>query len=248
MKHGLIRFGPFVACLFASMASAAEPSAAPPDNVREEWKKAGYRFTPAVETAFLDHAKATALKKLADANTKLPTDFLAWIDSDPVVKTTVYGARQDPTGILLILRSLEIDLGPDVVRKHPQLALAMAVANAKDGAKADVSPRPPLVLRIPGDRREKVDTHAKDRPLDLNDHVINFLIDHAPIEEDVVVGHKDIPQAKGKAKREPIVETRKRPLRAADVIASAELEKEFNEYLKARGQTVQIHCGDGTRP
>ena len=248
MKHCLIRFGPFVVFLFASVASAAEPTAGPLDKVRAEWKKAGYRFTPAVEAAFLDHARATALKKLADANTKLPADFLAWIDSDPAVKTTVYGARQDPAGILLILRSLEIDLGTDAVRKkYPQLALAMAVANAREGARADLSPRPRLVLSIPGDRREKVDTHAKDRPLDLHDHVINFLIDHAPIEEDVVVGHKDVPQAKGKPKREPIVEKRKRSLRAADVFASAELEYEFNEYLKAHGQSVQIHCGDGTR-
>lgn len=242
-------------------AAASPPQVLAPQAVVDTWKAAQYRFTPEVQAAFLEAAKVAALQKLAAAGKTLPADFLAWIDSDPVLRTTVYGARQDPAGILLMLRSLELDLGTETVRsKYTQLALAMAVVNAKDGEKADLSPRPPLELQIGGDPRVLVDTHDPNRPLDLNDHIINFLTDHAPIIEEVVVGHKEvlpelvyddkgqaIPQKNVKPKKEPIKEKRPRPLRAADVIADAALEKEFNEYLKAHGQTVQIHCGDEKR-
>jgi hypothetical protein len=240
-----------------SVGIATHVAAAQSDAVRDAWKQAQYRFTPQVEAAFLATAKVSALQKLAAAGKTLPAEFLAWIDSDPIAKTTVYGARRDPAGILLNLRALEIDLGQQVVRKkYTQLALAMAVVHAKDGDKADLSPRSLLVLHISGDPRKQVDTHDKNRPLDVNDHIINFLNDHPPIVEDVVVGYKEtppelkydktgkaIPAKKAKPKKEPVTEKRPRPLRAADVIASAELEKEFNDYMKAHGQTAQIHCG-----
>jgi hypothetical protein len=227
------------------------------DNVRDVWQKAQYRFTPEVEAAFLDAAKDGALKKLAVPGKTLPADFLAWIDSDPVVKTTVYGARQDPAGILLMLRSLELDLGQDVVRrKYTQLALATAVVFAKDGEKADLTPRAPLKLVIGGDPRKPVNTKDSNRTLDLNDHIINFLNDNT-LEEDVVVGQKEelpelkydskgiaIPPPKGKRKMIPVTEKRTRTLYAADVIASKAWQEKFNAYLKAHGQTVQIDCGD----
>ena len=239
----------------------APPTNGMPESVHAAWAKAEYRFTPEVEAAYLDAAKAGALERLSASGVKLPSDFLAWIDSDPVVRTTVYGARQDPVGILRWLRSLEIDLGTDTVRKkYTQLALAMAVVRAKTGDQANLAPRDPLVLKIGGDPRVLVDTHATNRVLDLDDHIINFLNDHAPIEEEVVVGYKEVPpelkyDSKGKAipvkagkpKKEPLKEMRKRPLRAADVIASADLEKEFNAYLAAHGQKVTIHCGDTIR-
>lgn len=245
-----------LACMLTSTAAAAGPRA-----VHDQWEKSQFRFTPDVETAFLDEAKAAALKKLSAAGKALPADFLAWIESDSIVKTTVYGVRQDPSGILLTLRSLELDLGQEVVRKkYTQLALAMAVVHAKDGDNADISPRKPLVLRINGDPRKLVDTHDKNRPLDLDDHIINFLNDHAPIVEDVVVGYKEIlpelkydskgksiPQRAMKPKKEAVKEKRPRPLRAADVIADAALEREFNQYMKAHGQSVQLHCGGESR-
>jgi hypothetical protein len=273
MKHrtrmSLPRTTLLLACLLAALPvwSASKPAPAPaprrlaPPAVLEAWKQAGFRFTPELEASFLDSAKAVALRQLADAGKTLPADFLAWVDADPAIRTTVYGARQDPAGLLLILRSLELDLGQEVVRKkYTQLALAMAVVHAKDGDQADLVPRAPLVLHIGGDPRKLVDTHATNRPLDLDDHIINFLNDHAPIVEDVVVGHKEVlpelvyddqgqavPQKNAKPKKEPIIEKRPRPLRAADVIASAELEKEFNAYLKEHGQTNQLHCGGETR-
>jgi hypothetical protein len=255
--------------LTAGLASAAHKPAAPlppppavaPQAVLEQWQGAQYRFSPQVEAAFLEAAKTATLKQLAAAGKSLPEDFLAWVDSDPIVRTTVYGARQDTAGILLMLRSLELDLGQEVVRKkYTQLALAMAVVHAKDGDKANLSPRQPLVLQISGDPRKWVDTHAKDRPLDLDDHIINFLNDHAPLMEEVVVGYKEelpelvydstgqpVPQKPTKPKKEAIKEKRPRPLRAADVIADAALEQEFNDYLKTHGQSVQIHCGAETR-
>ncbi len=238
-------------------APATQPALPAPTKALAAWQAAQYRFTPEVETAYLQEARAVALHKIAAEGKVLPADFLAWVDSDPVVKTTVFGARQDPAGALLMLRSLELDLGQQAVRqKYTQLALAMAIVHGKDASKVDVGPRPPLALRIGGDPRKLVDTKAKDRPLDLDDHIINFLNDHAPIMEDVVVGQKEvlpelkydasgkaIPQPNAKPKKVPVTERRPRPLRAADVIAEAALEKEFNEYLKAHGQTVQINCG-----
>jgi hypothetical protein len=248
-------------------APSAKPAAASvPQNpaspaVLAAWQKAEFRFTPEVEAAYLEAAKAEALKQLAAAGRTLPADFLAWLDSDPIVRTTVYGARQNVAGMMLILRSLELDLGQDTVRmKYTQLALAMAVVHANQGEKANLAPRAPLVLQIGGDPRKLVDTHDKNRLLDLDDHVINFLNDHAPVVEDVVVGYKEelpelvydstgqpVPQPNPKPRKAPVTEKRPRPLRAADVIASAELENEFNVYLKSHGQTVQIHCGDDKR-
>ncbi len=225
------------------------------------WEQAGYRFTPEVEAAYLAQAKESALAKLKADGKELPADFLAWVDADPARKATVYGAHQDASGILVILRSLELDLGQEAVRgKWEQLALAMAVTNGVDGgeelARASLTPRQPLVLVIPGDPRKPVDTHAKDRPLDVNDHIINFLNDHT-IEEEVIVGWKEpipelvydahgeaIPQPKAKPPEGAAKEKRKRSLYAADVIASEDLEKQFNAYMADHGHPeVKVHCG-----
>lgn len=239
------------------------PSSAQSVGSKQLWNKFGQKFTPEVEVAFLAENKAAAFKKLAAAGKTLPPDFLAWVDFEPTVRTTVYGSGRDAAAILQNLRSLEIDLGQSTVRqKYTQLALAMAFVHAKDGDQANLAPRPPLVLQIGGDPRVLVDTHPKDRPLDRDDHIVNFLIDHAPVMEEVVVGWKEpvpelkydakgvaIPQPKVKPKKEAIKEIRPRPLRAADVFADENLEKEFNGYMKAHGQDVQIHCGgpDGKR-
>ena len=231
----------------------------PAGNPLDLWREADFNFAPDVEAAFLEQQKANALRKLSASGKSLPADFIAWVDSDPAIKATVYGARQDPTGILLNLRSLEIDLGPETVRnKYTQLALAMAVVHAKDGGQADMNPRPRLNLVIGGDPRKPVDTKNPNRPLDLNDHIINFLNENT-IEEDVVVGQREeLPElkydsngvaiqpkpAKGKPKMVPITEKRARTLYAADVIASKALQEKFNACMKEKGQSVQIDCGD----
>ncbi len=225
--------------------------------VQTIWKEGGYVFSPAVRNAYLAFAKAQARRDVQAAGKTLPADFIAWVDSDPVVSTTVYGSRASAANILLMLRSLEIDLGQDAVRKtYTQLALATAVVHAKLGPEADLKPRPPLKLTIGGDPRQPVDTKDPKRPLDLNDHIINFLNDHTLVE-DVVVGQREelpelkydnkgiaIPAPKGKPKKVNITEKRTRSLYAADVLASADLQKQFNAYMKAKGQTVQIDCGE----
>ena len=214
-----------------------------------------YQLTPEVETAYLRFAKGMALRKITNSRFLLPADFLAWIDSNPIVAATVYGARKDAAGVLCMLRSLELDLGRDVVRRdYTQLALAMAVVESRNGATADLNSRPLLQLTIPGDPRRPVDTHAKDRPLDVNDHIINFLEDHAPIEGDNFGGRKGPLEFVKGPQGVPIIDekkssagdrkTIKRPVLAVDVMESKALQEEFNAYMANHGQSVRIDCGD----
>ncbi len=230
----------------ADPAKAADSATATPlettaggRELRNAWEKAQYRFTPEVRTAYLAFAKAQAHKELEAAGRTLPADFLAWVDGDPVVETTVYGASPSPAGTLLLLRSLELDLGTEAVRRtYTQLALAMAVENARAGLEADITPRGPLTLVIPPCPLKPADTHPADRPLDMNDHIINFF-ESRTFTEEVKVGKKD-----EHGKKVTVTETRTRPLAACDVMASQALQDEFNAYMKARGQAVEIHCGD----
>ena len=244
--------------LLATALITASGRAAPAEPARDAWREAHFRYTPAVQAAFLAEARDRALAELAGEGIHLPGDFLAWVESDPVVRTTVYGARRDPRGVLRWLRALELDLGEDAERRrYTQLALATAVVCAPAATNANLAPRPPLQLAIGGDPRVRVDTRATDRPLDLHDHLINFLEDHT-LEEDVVVGQKEeppelkyddrgiaIPPPKGtKPRKVNITERRTRSLYAADVIASAEWQAKLNDYLAARGFTHRVDCGD----
>lgn len=256
----------FFASAIVQAAAPARPAATAPaggeglEAVRKAWTSADYRFTPEVRKALIAHEKAEALRKLSTAGKTLPSDFLAWVESDPQIQATVYGAGlHDPAAVLILLRSLDLDLGADAVRKkYPQLALAAAIVYAAQADKADLSPRPPLKLQIGGDPRKPVNTKDPNRKLDLNDHIVNFLNEHT-IEEDVVVGHKEQtpelkydakgvaippPKTKGKPKMVPVTEKRKRTLTAADVIASQDLQDKFNAYMKARGCDVRVDCGD----
>ena len=244
-------------------ASSTAPAAGDAAAWRRVWSRAGHRLTPESKEAWLQSARARAVAELESHDTTLPADFLAWVDGDPVVRATVYGVRDDAVNVLRMLRSLEIDLGKEAVRgKYTQLALALAVVHAAKGPEADLSDREPLKLSIPGDPREPVDTKDRSRPLDRNDHIINFL-DSITIEEEVVVGHKlggDAgetpplrydergialpPPKKAKPTKVPVTERRKRTLHAADVLASRELQRKFNDYMKAHGEDVSIDCGD----
>jgi hypothetical protein len=219
-------------------------------------KASNFQLTPQVISAYYRFAKANALRELTAAGKILPQDFLQWLDSDPVVQATVYGARQNPAPVLLLLRSLELDLGTETVRhKYPQLALAMAVVEANGNAEADLRPRLPINLKIGGDPRHWVNTKAKDRPLDLNDHIINFLEDHPPIEGEQFGVHELPPALVYDERGEAMLDTAKRPkgkapekirrpLYAADVLESKSLQEEFNAYMEAHGQSVRIDCGD----
>ncbi len=128
----------------------------------------------------------------------------------------------------------------------------------RTATKRTLAPRVPLKLAIGGDPRKPVNTKDPNRTLDRNDHIINFLNENT-LEEDAVVGYKDelpdlkydskgvaIPPrtTKRKRKRVPITQKQTRSLYAADVIASQEWQRKFNAYMKAKGQDVQIDCGD----
>ncbi len=186
---------------------------------------------------YLDGAKSRSLDRCKTLGIGLPADFLRWIDSDPVIRASVYGTRSDPLPVLIGLRSLDIDLGKETVREeYPQLALAFAIQGSyqahggkasgwNDGDQAgaretlpDVSARDELTLMIPGDPRVVANTKDPSRTLDQDDHIINFLEGHEPINGKTLV--------------------------AADVIASAALQREFNAYMKAHGIDASIDCGD----
>ena len=241
---------------------AAEPAAALGATAEASWSNRTEAYLDDARTRTLDAAKARGIE--------LPKDFLAWVDGDAIVRTTVYGCRADPLPVLLKLRSLEIDLGEGTVRRdYTQLALAFAIQdsyalrgasgtpwNDADGAKTpdalpDVSARTPLDLVIPADPRVKIDTKDPSRPLDRDDHIINFLEDHPEIEEEIEV--KELPPLEydergiAKPQRAAVSVKKKvnRPLRAADVIASRALQQEFNAYMAAHGHPeLAIDCGE----
>ena len=222
-------------------------------SLQTAWKQAQFRFTPAVKNAYLAAVATAANHELTTSGQELPADFLAWVAGDPVVAATVCGARS-PARALVALRSLELDLGAEEVRhKHTQLALAMAVVYAANGAadKADrstssttsdlgvsLAPRNLLALSIPPCPLKPVNTHPTDRPLDVNDHIINFF-DGRTVEAD-----KRIESTDAKGKKVVTTEKRPRPMAACDVMASAKLQDEFNAYMKSKGQKVEVHCGD----
>jgi hypothetical protein len=219
--------------------------------------------------AHLDAARTKTLAACLARAIELPADFLAFVDADPVRRASVWGCRKDPLAVLLALRSLELDLGPELVRRdHPQLALAFAIQRScmltRDEASGwndgdgegiptlpDVSPRAPLVLTIPGDPRQPVATKDPGRTLDRDDHIVNFLEHHAPIEVDergkelppLEYDERGVAKPRGKA----VVVTRQvtRPLVAADVIASPALQAEFTSYMAAHGHPdLRLDTGD----
>ncbi len=219
--------------------------------------------------AQLSQARTGVLTAARAEGIELPRDFLAWIESDPLLAKSVYACRKDALPVLLNLRALELDLGTKVVRReYTQLALAFALQDSYAGRSteaggwndadktiapylADVAPRKPLVLTIPTDARQPVDTKDKRRTLDRDDHIINFLEDHAPIEVERPVQElppleyddRGVAKPRGAAKKTVVRESR--GLVAADVIASAALQSEFNAYMAAKGHPeVRIECGD----
>jgi len=254
-------FGWAAAALLAAFARAHPGQCATPDESKSRLLKVcaseKYAFTPEVRQAFLAWAKAQAQAELKAQGKALPTEFLDWVDSDPEVAATVYGAHDRPAAVLLHLYSLRLDLGRARFEKYRQLALAAAVVFAKRAFTPDITPRPPLKLVIDGDPRKPVNTRDPNRKLDINDHIINFLNDNT-IEEEVVVGYREaapelkydkrgvaIPRPKrGKHKKVPITEKHTRSLYACDVMASRELQKKFNAYMKSKGFPVDIDCGD----
>jgi hypothetical protein len=202
----------------------------------------GHRFTPEVRAAYLAFRRQQAAAELAAHGITLPADLWRWVETDPMVAATIYGTRRGtPAQALCVLRSLEIDLGPDVVReRHPQLALAAAwcygasVSLAAGGGNSfSLEPRGRFKVTIPPDPRVRVNTRPTDRPLDVHDHIINFLQD----EETVTT------QPDGTA--DVAIRPRAKPLTAGQVVANLKLQEEFNAYMKRHGQDIPpLDCGD----
>jgi hypothetical protein len=203
----------------------------------------GCRFTPEVRTAHLATAKAEALAAVEAAGGRLPQDFVDWIDGDPVVAGTVYGIASNGAQRLVLLRSLELDLGAAEVRtNHTQLALALTDAYAGSVDLATLSStnlgvslreRGLLQLEIKRFPCERVDTRPKDRPLYLNDHILNFLEDHPVTNE--------VKGAQG-------VEKRVRPVYAWEVMTDTNRQEAFNRHMEAAGLTNRIDCGESVSP
>ncbi len=221
---------------------------------------------------FIAKARHQTLARCTERGLGLPADFLHWIDADPVRQASVYGCRRDPLPVLLQLRSLELDLGVDTVRREfPQLALAFAIdasfraprkraggwndgdyeAAQADAVLPDITARKRMELRVPGDPRVAIDTRATNRTLDRDDHILNFLEQHAAVTVEATVSElppleydkKGVAKPRGKA-----VAVRKQIQRAplaCDVIASPVLQDEFNAHMAAHGHPeVRIECGD----
>ena len=219
-------------------------------------------------SAYLDSTRARTIADATSKGLSLPKDFLAWVNSDATLRASVYGCRKDPLPVLLQLRSLEIELGKDIVRRdYTQLALAFAIQRSymnprkkastwNDGdaegraGNADIKERPLLQLKVPSDPRTRINTKDPDRQLDRDDHIINFLEDHKQVATTVTT--KEFPpleyDAKGVAKKRgravKVTKTVMRDLVGADVIASVDLQKEFQAYMSAHGFEIALDCGD----
>ena len=246
-------FGASPMCARAVESRAVSQADSAKDGLLRVCAAQKYEFTSKLRGAFLAYARQQALADLKIKGKSLPKDFLAWIDSDPEMAAGVYAAHHKPEDVLLWLYSLRLDLGKSRFEKYRQLALAAALVSAKEGMEADITPRKPLKLVIPGDPRKPADTKDPERELDRNDHIINFLNEHT-IEEEVLVDSKGVPElrydkkgiATGNPKRKKGLVTKKitRTLYAADVLASQKLQAKFNAYMKSRGHDIRIDCGE----
>jgi len=217
---------------------------------------------------YLSKSRDATLRACAERNIQLPPDFLKWVDADRDARRAIYGSWSDPIRSLLALRALEIDLGAATVRdRSKQLALAFAVQAGQlrrrdasrwnDGDREgavevlpDVSPRKPLALRIPT-WAPKDGASAPNQKGSVHDEVIAFLDSLPEIEVEMLVDQwppleyddKGIAKPRGGPTQEKKM-VRRRPV-GADVIASAQLQQAFNEWMAAHGHPdVRIDCGD----
>lgn len=219
-KPAAVENRPVVSVLHAELAAAVAAL-----------EKSQGQFTPEARAAFVAGRRAQAVAELASHQITLPASLLDWVDADAEVAATVYGIRYGtPAQALFILRSLDLDLGTDTLKKYKQIALAAAWHNAATVSFASPGPggfsvteRRPVEVKIPPCPLRKVDTHPTDRPMDMNDHIINFL------EEEEEVAGKEIVTVKP---RTPI-------LTAGQVVNSSTLQKQLNGYMAKKWPKFQ---------
>lgn len=219
---------------------------------------------------YLDGVERQTLQSCVDQKIDLPDDFVGWVNKDPMLRASVYGCGKDPLAVLTALRALELDLGKQTVRQdYPQLAVAFAIQNSyraltgkaggwndadaavSQGDLPDLAPRAPLVLTIPQDPRVPANLADAAYAQSVPHVIVRFLEDHTPISieettrELAPLEYDDKGIAKPRGERVEVTRTVQRPLYAADVIASAELQREFNACMAAHGHPeVQVECGD----
>lgn len=169
----------------SAAADGSGGAAAVPVDFKQVLVAENYHFTRRVVDAYVLAQEQLAMAGLKAAGKSIPADFLAWVDGDPAVRATVYGSPK-PANVLLMLYSLSLDVGSPRFKTYRHWLLAAAVKNANNGPTADISPRPPRKLVIPGDPRKPVDTRDTNRKLDQNDHIINFLEDNKLVASDVM--------------------------------------------------------------
>ncbi|MCP5536801.1 MAG: hypothetical protein H7A51_11305 [Akkermansiaceae bacterium] len=201
--------------------------------------KNNHRFTPEARLAYLNYRKADAIKALQQHAISLPDPLFDWVDQSPVIASAIYGMEHGtPAQALVLLHSLTLDLGDANVRKYPQLVLAAVMLHARqvDLKNPEALPwislkkRPPIKVVIPGNPLVRVDTHPKDRPYDIHDHVINFMYETETLNQ---------------AGEITKVEPRPKPIRACDIVASKPLQAEFNTYMQRKVKDFQpLHCGE----
>ncbi|HEX7261450.1 MAG TPA: hypothetical protein VF258_06510, partial [Luteolibacter sp.] len=196
----------------------------------------------------------------------LPPDFLEWVDSDPVVAASIYGIAENAVQRLVMLRSLDIDLGDDLVRKrYTQLCLALVDKYAAVVDPATVSNpdygiglhlRPRFTLEIRREPMQKVDTRDQARTLDINDHIINFLEEHpVPLgRKSPIYGDLDVKIAKamgydttGGRKHQDFFEKRNR--KPIDRLASLDEDATGEDKAKNGASRISSQRNGGlTRP
>ena len=221
--------------------------------------QAKYQFTDQVRAAYLAMVRAETDRALAAEGKTPPPEFMAWVKKDPLIEATVYGTRPQADRILLELCALWLDIGAKKSATYKQLLLAAAVVCADDGPKADISPRKPMTLAIP-QAPMPANTEATDRPLDDNDHVINWMKAN-PIESQVQEGFKRVvepaefeidpknrfkkPVLKKPAtvKKEANMVMRKHAASPKEVIMDTVYRNRFNEYMQAKGSRLALHTG-----
>lgn len=207
-----------------------------------------FDFSRNVREAFFKFQKEQTLDDLKETGKTIPADFLKWINDDPVISATVYGAKPRPANVMLALYSLQLDVGRDTIKKCTQLALAAAVLTESNGPTQNIFDRAPIKLEIPTCPLKPVDTRDKKRELDLNDHIINFLNEDYRLN--TKSGTKKTPNPHHESdscvkafhfKKGTLPELK--GLIASDVIHDDNLKDMLSEYLKTKGTPIEIPHG-----
>jgi hypothetical protein len=98
------------------------------------------RLTDAARAAYVKWAEDLVLRELAKENQTIPTDCLAEVRADPVLRDAVFAAVYPPDpSILQNYSYLRAELGPAFMSRYRPLVLAAAVGKRAKGDEADAA-------------------------------------------------------------------------------------------------------------